>query len=91
MTMQAPGATPATVKQSFEVYPISNSGKRCGPAVYVRARNQACAEAAGKHWMRTLGRYARHVRAEIYRPELDLEIRGYVQRNPVPSSPTREA
>jgi hypothetical protein len=73
---------------AFEVYPITSSGKRWGPAVYVRAQDPTRAEAAGKYWMRTLGRSVRHVRAEIYRPELDPEIRRYVQRTP-PSVLTR--
>ncbi|WP_213308281.1 hypothetical protein [Paraburkholderia sacchari] len=65
---------------TWEVWPITNSGRCCGPSVWVKARDRHGAEAVGKRWMRTLGRCARQVHAEVYRPELDLEIRGYVRR-----------
>jgi hypothetical protein len=67
---------------AFEVYPINNSGKRSGTSVYVNAQNIERAVIAGKTWMRILGRKPRQVRAEVYRPWLDPEIRMYVQRTP---------
>lgn len=69
-----------STKPSWEVYPITNSGKRYGTPVWVRAWDREAAEAAGKHWMRTLGRAARHVRAVPYCPGRDPLIRMYVQR-----------
>lgn len=68
-------------KPSWEVFPVTNSGKRYGVPVWVRAADRQAAEAAGKHWMRTLGRASRHVRAVPYRPEHDLTIIRYVRRN----------
>ena len=71
----------AASKPSWEVFPITNSGKRYGTPVWVRAEDRESAEAAGKHWMRTMGRTARHVRAVLYRPECDPTISMYVRRN----------
>lgn len=67
-------------KPSWEVYPVTNSGKRYGTPVWVRAWDRESAEAAGKHWMRTLGRAARHVRAVPYFAGRDVSISMYVRR-----------
>ena len=69
-------------KPSWEVFPVTNSGKRYGIPVWVRAADRQAAEAAGKHWMRTLGRAARYVCAVPYMPENDPTISRHVRRNP---------
>jgi hypothetical protein len=66
----------------FEVYPINNASKRTGASVFVNASDVKRAESVGKYWLRVVGRRARHVRAEVYRPELDLSMSGYVRRTP---------
>jgi hypothetical protein len=76
---------------AFEVYSVNNASKRIGASVYVNARDRRHAEWAGKSWLCLMGRRARHVRVEIYRPELDPAMRMYIRKNPISSTGDQRA
>lgn len=64
----------------FEVTPFNSRGEVIRRSTYVRAGSEQAARRLGRRWLRILGLRGKfHVRARIYNPLNDPEMRGYVR------------
>jgi len=64
----------------FEVTPYNSKGRAISRSTYVRAGSEQAACRTGRKWLRTLGvKSISYVRARIYNPLSDPEMRGYVR------------
>lgn len=65
---------------AWEVTPYNGAGRVISRSTYVRAASRDAAERMGRRWLKALGLRGRfHVRARLYHPLLDSEMRGYVR------------
>lgn len=82
MTLQHPWWTEPERNLKWEVRCFDSHGRVASSPVFVCARSERAAVAAGKYWMRVVGIKRRgNVSAKPYHPEQDRELlaRGFIK------------